>query len=73
MTTKHIENWDILSDMIRASAKSTASYVPLDNPTVFCIRFQTEKSARAFQDAFESFAHASKKTVRSVHRKKSLK
>lgn len=73
MTTKHTESWDILSDMIRASAKVESTYISWAENDVFHINFRHPRYARAFQDAFESFVHASKKTVRNVQRKKSLK
>lgn len=55
-----------LSAMIQASAKAENCFVAWD---LVHIRFPNEKAVRAFQDAFESFAHASKRTVKRVRAK----
>lgn len=67
--SEHAGNAQSLSEMIQTSAREECSWVPLDNPTVFCIRFPSERAVRNFQHAFESFSHASKRTVKRVRAK----
>jgi hypothetical protein len=64
-----VSNGLALSEMIQTSARAESSWVPLDNPTVFSIRFRHPRHARAFQHAFESFEHAAKRTVKRVRAK----
>ncbi len=76
MTTEQKGNWDILSEMIRTSARSKGALVRRDpltrNPTV-SVHFPSLKAASRFHGAFSSFAHAAKETVRNVQRKKDPK
>lgn len=76
MTTEQKGNWDILSEMIRTSAKSKGALIrhcPINDNPVVMIHFPSLKAASRFHGAFSAFAHASEETVRSIQRKKSLK
>lgn len=66
--SEHAGNAQALSQMIQTSAKAKSCFVGSYTNWI-TIRFPSEKSARAFQDAFESFAHASKRTVERVRAK----
>lgn len=69
LTSDRASNAEALSQMIQTSARAKSSYIASNRPNVFAIEFPSEKSARDFQDAFESFAHASKRTVKRVRAK----
>lgn len=76
MTNKQKGNWEILSDMIRTSARSKGALIrfcPINDSPVAMIHFPSLKAASCFHGAFSAFAHASKETVRNVRRNKSLK
>lgn len=66
--SEHASNAESLSEMIQTSARAKSCFVGSYTNWI-TIRFPSEKSARAFQDAFESFAHASKRTVKRVRAK----
>lgn len=66
--SEHAGNAESLSQMIQTSAKVKSCFVGSYTNWI-TIRFPSERAARNFQHAFESFAHASKRTVKRVRAK----